>query len=238
MSLLGMKRLRLLWVYCCECYHERDVNPATVPLPPQTPVPEVGKHMKCSACGKSTRDRSCTLAVSWRCANAYGISQSPEPRLETDRRSPKNSHGGHWRCAACSAKKMTMALSEKERQLFNKPAAEAKAARLFGSQTCCFGKERAPTRAAGAEGRLFRSRYRGGPRRKVYVANQPEAVQGRLLARQIFSAPRYTGKVAHTSLGDTSEPIASECELYFSRDLKLGGCLLAEPRLASWKDQQ
>jgi len=60
MSLLGMKRLRLLWVYCCECYHERDVNPATVPLPPQTPVPEVGKHMKCSACGKSTRDRSCT----------------------------------------------------------------------------------------------------------------------------------------------------------------------------------
>ena len=49
MSLLGMKRLRLLWVYCCECYHERDVNPATVPLPPQTPVPEVGKHMKCGS---------------------------------------------------------------------------------------------------------------------------------------------------------------------------------------------
>ena len=91
MSLLGMKRLRLLWVYCCECYHERDVNPATVPLPPQTPVPEVGKHMKCSACGKSTRDRSCTLAVSWRCANAYGISQSPEPRLGTDRRSLERS---------------------------------------------------------------------------------------------------------------------------------------------------
>ena len=76
---------------------------------------------------------------------------------------------------------------------------EAKAAKLFGSQTCCFGKERAPARAAGAQGRLFRSRYRGGPRRKVYVANQPEAVHGRLLARQIFSAPPYTGKVAHTS---------------------------------------
>ena len=38
--------------------------------------------------------------------------------------------------------------------------------------------------------------------------------------------------------GDTSEPIASECELYFSRALKRGGCLLTEPRLASWKDQQ
>jgi hypothetical protein len=22
---------KLLWVYCCECYHERDLNPATVP---------------------------------------------------------------------------------------------------------------------------------------------------------------------------------------------------------------
>ena len=147
--------------------------------------------------------------------NRAARSQSPEPRLETDRRSPKNSHGGHWRCAACSAKKTTMALSEKERQVFNKPAAEAKAAKLFGSQTCCFGKERAPARAAGAEGRLFRSRYRGGPRRKVYVANQPEAVQGRLLARQIFSAPRYTGKVAHTSRAIRPSPSPANANFTF-----------------------
>ena len=24
---------KLLWVYCRDCCHERDVNPATVPLP-------------------------------------------------------------------------------------------------------------------------------------------------------------------------------------------------------------
>ena len=32
---------KLLWVYCRECCHERDVNPANVPLPADTPVPEV-----------------------------------------------------------------------------------------------------------------------------------------------------------------------------------------------------
>ena len=42
---------KLLWVYCTACGHERDVNPATVPLPAETPVPYVGKHMKCSKCG-------------------------------------------------------------------------------------------------------------------------------------------------------------------------------------------
>jgi hypothetical protein len=42
---------RLLWVYCCDCGRERDLNPATVPLPADTPVPEVSKHMKCSVCG-------------------------------------------------------------------------------------------------------------------------------------------------------------------------------------------
>ncbi len=46
---------KLLWVYCNDCCHERDVNPATVPLPSETPVPEVGKHMKCSKC------RSCKI---------------------------------------------------------------------------------------------------------------------------------------------------------------------------------
>ena len=47
---------KLLWVYCCDCYHERDVNPATVPLPAETPLPEVGKHMRCAACGSRKID--------------------------------------------------------------------------------------------------------------------------------------------------------------------------------------
>ena len=42
---------KLLWVHCNDCCHERDVNPANVPLPGDTPVPEVGKRMKCSKCG-------------------------------------------------------------------------------------------------------------------------------------------------------------------------------------------
>lgn len=47
---------KLLWVYCTACGHERDVSPATVLLPPETPVPEVGKHMRCSACGSRKID--------------------------------------------------------------------------------------------------------------------------------------------------------------------------------------
>jgi hypothetical protein len=42
---------RLLWVYCSECGRERDLDPATLPLPGDYPVPDVGKRMKCSACG-------------------------------------------------------------------------------------------------------------------------------------------------------------------------------------------
>ncbi len=42
---------KLLWVYCRDCGHERDVNPSNVPLPGDTPVPDVGKKMKCSKCG-------------------------------------------------------------------------------------------------------------------------------------------------------------------------------------------
>ena len=38
------------------CYRERDANPATIPLPAETPVPEVGKHVKCSACGSRKID--------------------------------------------------------------------------------------------------------------------------------------------------------------------------------------
>ena len=37
---------KLLWVYCRDCCHEREVDPATAPLPGDTPVPDVGKRMK------------------------------------------------------------------------------------------------------------------------------------------------------------------------------------------------
>jgi hypothetical protein len=47
---------KLLWVYCTECYHERDLDPSAVPLPAETPVPSVGKRMKCSACGSRNID--------------------------------------------------------------------------------------------------------------------------------------------------------------------------------------
>jgi hypothetical protein len=47
---------KLLWVYCRDCCHERDVNPATIPLPGDYPVPDVGKRMKCSACGSRKID--------------------------------------------------------------------------------------------------------------------------------------------------------------------------------------
>ena len=42
---------KLLWVYCCDCGHERDVDPASLPLSWNTPVPLIGTHMKCAACG-------------------------------------------------------------------------------------------------------------------------------------------------------------------------------------------
>jgi len=42
---------KLLWVYCRDCCHERDVNPADLPIPADTPVPDIGKRLKCSMCG-------------------------------------------------------------------------------------------------------------------------------------------------------------------------------------------
>jgi DNA-directed RNA polymerase subunit RPC12/RpoP len=42
---------RLLWVYCRECGRERDLDPSTLSLPGEHPVPEVGKRMRCTACG-------------------------------------------------------------------------------------------------------------------------------------------------------------------------------------------
>jgi hypothetical protein len=47
---------KLLWCYCRGCGRERDINPATVPLPAATPVPDIGKRMKCSACGSRAID--------------------------------------------------------------------------------------------------------------------------------------------------------------------------------------
>ena len=71
---------KLLWVYCCDCCHERDVNPATVPLPAETPVPVVGKRMKCSACGSRKVDTRPELYPgAWsQCASGCATSQSPE----------------------------------------------------------------------------------------------------------------------------------------------------------------
>ena len=47
---------KLLWVYCRECCYERDVSPGTLPLPGDIPVPDAGKHMKCSKCGSRKID--------------------------------------------------------------------------------------------------------------------------------------------------------------------------------------
>ena len=47
---------KLLWVYCTECGRERDIDPPSLPLPGETPVPSVGKRMKCSACGSRKID--------------------------------------------------------------------------------------------------------------------------------------------------------------------------------------
>ena len=48
---------KLLWVYCTACGHERDVDPASLALPLETPVPGLGRaHLKCSGCGSRDID--------------------------------------------------------------------------------------------------------------------------------------------------------------------------------------
>jgi hypothetical protein len=42
---------KLAWVYCNVCGRERDVPPGDLGLPMDTPVPEAGKRLVCSACG-------------------------------------------------------------------------------------------------------------------------------------------------------------------------------------------
>jgi len=40
-----------IWCYCRDCGREREIDPATMGLPPDFPVPDVGSRMMCSACG-------------------------------------------------------------------------------------------------------------------------------------------------------------------------------------------
>lgn len=48
---------KLMWTYCLDCCHERDLDPATIPLPPETPIPGLGRrHMRCSHCGSRKID--------------------------------------------------------------------------------------------------------------------------------------------------------------------------------------
>jgi hypothetical protein len=42
---------KLFWDYRRDCFRERDVDPSSIPLPPDVLAPATGKHMKCSACG-------------------------------------------------------------------------------------------------------------------------------------------------------------------------------------------
>ena len=42
---------KFLWVYCNACGRDVDIDPLTLPLSGTTPVPTIGKRMKCSACG-------------------------------------------------------------------------------------------------------------------------------------------------------------------------------------------
>ena len=41
-----------LWLYCNDCHYNVEVEPLSLGLPPDTPVPTLGRrHMKCSKCG-------------------------------------------------------------------------------------------------------------------------------------------------------------------------------------------
>lgn len=47
---------KLLWCYCCDCGHERDLDPRALPLPPDLAVPLVRHCMTCSRCGSRKID--------------------------------------------------------------------------------------------------------------------------------------------------------------------------------------
>ncbi len=42
---------RLLWCYCRSCSYEREVEPRSLGLPDEQPVPTAGQRLKCSRCG-------------------------------------------------------------------------------------------------------------------------------------------------------------------------------------------
>ena len=78
---------KLLWLYCRDCFRERDVDPSTIPLPPDVPVPEIGKRMKCSAC-RSTVARSCTREGLMRSEGGAGVSGNDRCRAPGERSKP------------------------------------------------------------------------------------------------------------------------------------------------------
>jgi len=57
---------RLMWTYCRVCGRERDLDPASIPLPPDHPVFAIGKRMRCTACGSreiETKPEQCPGGV-------------------------------------------------------------------------------------------------------------------------------------------------------------------------------
>lgn len=42
---------KLIWLYCRECGREREIDPTTLGIDLETPVPDVGSRMVCSRCG-------------------------------------------------------------------------------------------------------------------------------------------------------------------------------------------
>lgn len=42
---------KLLWCWCPCCGRERDLDPASLPMPAGTPVPFAGRRMRCTVCG-------------------------------------------------------------------------------------------------------------------------------------------------------------------------------------------
>jgi hypothetical protein len=48
---LGLTNSRIPSRSATTALQERVFDPSTIPLLPDVPVPEIGKHMKCSSCG-------------------------------------------------------------------------------------------------------------------------------------------------------------------------------------------
>ena len=64
---------RLLWCYCLDCQHEAEIDPGASGLFDDIPVPEAGRHFKCSRCGSrmvTTRPQVYNEPTSVRAARA------------------------------------------------------------------------------------------------------------------------------------------------------------------------